>query len=1224
MYRNCCFVLVLLGAGMAGAQRFKVPGSVCGRPPLTFECDALPVGVEETEPDNGTQRSPSTCTPGQYCQYGMVTYAFGRNQYAQLGVGDFRDRNIPTPLATAYAKVDKLAVGAQFNILRWEGVNTLYAWGRDDYGQLGMGVRRNDTLPQLIPSLERPVEIKSGYQHTIVTMPPVAADLFSYDDFAGYENDFVHYGDSLQPYAPSGLCPCITWEKAPQPHGRLPHLTGLNCYAPSWGADFGVPLAGRWCFVGTGEIPRPCQAAQKVTVNCDSKCEDWWVSGCSDLAKFVLTPDPPGRLKAGAVWRKEKVQVYQAWRMNYYFHIKKSDVATGGGDGIVFVIQNHGIEPRHNPIGGPGQNLGIARTGRYRFDLGIPNALGIELRTTPGDGALEVRSCFGQAYTSEDSGEFARCQQAISFWKPQRECSPFISDSCCTDAQITSPNSCFTEDVVDEGAHEIIIIYSPFQLKVYVDDPRTPKIIVDFDIREHIRSYKCSGGPNDGHYCSCSGDPSCGSVEDTASCGGFRCITDGTAWMGFTSSTGDSFSVHEIISWSFINLGQDGGVLTFGKNLHGQLGLGDNLARKLYNLITPLDTIRMVALAGGEEHSMALSSTGAVYTWGGNSFGQLGQGDLRARSTPTKVRVLDSMSIAAASGDPCVCGPVTRFCAEEPRRAPCTFRVVGVSAGAFHSLAVVEREDGAHEIWGWGDNNFGQLGCIEVFGVNQCPWPTKAPGTLGNWPNQATLDEPCSGTNIRCMATPRRLTMFDRFGVLGMVFKPHQLVSGAFHNVLITADCPECPMPERCTKDELTRDACDCDGGFRKREESSQFWTVESIECIAKDRELFTWGANLRGQLGNNCSDNAHHGYQYVDPALRTCPDSPVVLRLNSNRKIHLLPYYPDLFPYLPGNETTGTPPLMAIRPEHISVGQYHNLLLMDNGALYVWGANYFGQLGLGDLRMRVMPTVVPYFVGRTDPAPHISPLDGLGRSIATRPRDAVTAQRRIKLAEAGEHHTVVVADCYGGGFKPDGSCDCKRGWKGVDCDIQCAGGENHSCSFHGTFDTSNRNGDRETCRAYLAAKAAAGEWNNNGKCVGLKTSQDAPGPGCPGDGTRDCPTECSYCDEELYDCENDGSCICSDGFTGGDCGFNCLPKPGQYFFLQPVGDQAICDCDASHTGMYCNGTIADTDVTVETIFTSTARQLPAARSGLGVAFAVLLLLAGQGVHLRARRLAPF
>lgn len=151
-----------------------------------------------------------------------------------------------------------------------------------------------------------------------------------------------------------------------------------------------------------------------------------------------------------------------------------------------------------------------------------------------------------------------------------------------------------------------------------------------------------------------------------------------------------------------------------------------------------------------------------------------------------------------------------------------------------------------------------------------------------------------------------------------------------------------------------------------------------------------------------------------------------VVLRLNSNRKIHLLPYYPDLFPYLPGNETTGTPPLMAIRPEHISVGQYHNLLLMDNGALYVWGANYFGQLGLGDLRMRVMPTVVSYFVGRTDPAPHISPLDGLGRSIATRPRDAVTAQRRIKLAEAGEHHTVVVADCYGGGFKPDGSCDCK------------------------------------------------------------------------------------------------------------------------------------------------------------------------------------------------------
>ena len=31
----------------------------------------------------------------------------------------------------------------------------------------------------------------------------------------------------------------------------------------------------------------------------------WWWAPCADLAKFSLTPDPPVRLAAGAVWRRE-------------------------------------------------------------------------------------------------------------------------------------------------------------------------------------------------------------------------------------------------------------------------------------------------------------------------------------------------------------------------------------------------------------------------------------------------------------------------------------------------------------------------------------------------------------------------------------------------------------------------------------------------------------------------------------------------------------------------------------------------------------------------------------------------------------------------------------------------------------------------------------------------------------------------------------------------------
>ena len=66
-------------------------------------------------------------------------------------------------------------------------------------------------------------------------------------------------------------------------------------------------------------------------------------------------------------------------------------------------------------------------------------------------------------------------------------------------------------------------------------------------------------------------------------------------------------------------------------------------------------------------------------------------------------------------------------------------------------------------------------------------------------------------------------------------------------------------------------------------------------------------------------------------------------------------------------------------------------------------------------------------------------------------------------------------------------------GWKGVDCNIQCNGGANNSCSGRGTFDTSNRRGDRESCRAYLAQKKADDAYDNDGKCVGLRQNQYNP-----------------------------------------------------------------------------------------------------------------------------------
>ena len=66
-------------------------------------------------------------------------------------------------------------------------------------------------------------------------------------------------------------------------------------------------------------------------------------------------------------------------------------------------------------------------------------------------------------------------------------------------------------------------------------------------------------------------------------------------------------------------------VWAFGKNSGGQLGVGDFRDRDKPTRIESLDSMRIVQVAAGEEHCIALSCIGVIYTWGANDCGQLGR-----------------------------------------------------------------------------------------------------------------------------------------------------------------------------------------------------------------------------------------------------------------------------------------------------------------------------------------------------------------------------------------------------------------------------------------------------------------------------------------------------------------------------------------------------------------------------------------------------------------------
>jgi alpha-tubulin suppressor-like RCC1 family protein len=120
-----------------------------------------------------------------------------------------------------------------------------------------------------------------------------------------------------------------------------------------------------------------------------------------------------------------------------------------------------------------------------------------------------------------------------------------------------------------------------------------------------------------------------------------------------------------------IALKQDGTVWTWGNNSYGQLGDETNMDREEPVQVKNIESIK--AIAAGYRHNLALKEDGTVWTWGNNSYGQLGEG-------------ISDSNIA--------------------RQMAKIDNVKAVAGGRYHSLSL--KHDGT--VWAWGRNNYGQLG----------------------------------------------------------------------------------------------------------------------------------------------------------------------------------------------------------------------------------------------------------------------------------------------------------------------------------------------------------------------------------------------------------------------------------------------------------------------------------------------------------------------------------
>jgi alpha-tubulin suppressor-like RCC1 family protein len=90
-----------------------------------------------------------------------------------------------------------------------------------------------------------------------------------------------------------------------------------------------------------------------------------------------------------------------------------------------------------------------------------------------------------------------------------------------------------------------------------------------------------------------------------------------------------------------IALKSDGTVWTWGYNFYGQLGDGSTTNSKIPVKVKDSNGVVLgdvVAIASGGYHSIALKKDGTIWTWGNNLLGQLGDGSITSSSNPLQLK----------------------------------------------------------------------------------------------------------------------------------------------------------------------------------------------------------------------------------------------------------------------------------------------------------------------------------------------------------------------------------------------------------------------------------------------------------------------------------------------------------------------------------------------------------------------------------------------------------
>lgn len=320
----------------------------------------------------------------------------------------------------------------------------------------------------------------------------------------------------------------------------------------------------------------------------------------------------------------------------------------------------------------------------------------------------------------------------------------------------------------------------------------------------------------------------------------------------------------------------DGTLWTWGLNTSGELGLGYNSTSEDIPMRVGTEQNWATVSAGSEDHTVGIKIDGTMWAWGGNNAGQLGTGNTVSTNVPVQVGT-DTNWRAVSCGESFTValkwdntlwafgsdfyGQLGNGAADNqntPTQIGTDNNWQSVSSGIHHVVAT--KLDGS--LWVWGSNGFGQLGDGTYL---EAQLPVQI-GIGSFWVN-ATAGERFSSA----IRLDRTLWTWGN-NTQG------QLGDGTY----VSKNFPVQVMAA---------------GNDWSAVEAGDGHAV----AIKWDGSLWTWGNNLRGQLGDGTHDNRN----------------------------------------TPGQVDTGGVYGM------ITAGGFHTMAIQTNNSLLGAGMNIYGQVGI-------------------------------------------------------------------------------------------------------------------------------------------------------------------------------------------------------------------------------------------------------------------------------------